>query len=140
MHIELDAVRSLIISGTADPQEPGDLQSEQYETAVQACCALASVFLSSGYDVAIDDVLELDAFNRSWMPALGEMEAKVVILVPKLDETLHRAAMRTKRVKPELIWAQHTACSIWPQSAQVDSTGLTLDETLQLLRERGLLP
>jgi predicted kinase len=140
VHIELDAVRSLIVAGAADPQEIGSLQSEQYELSVAACCALANVFLEAGYDVAIDDVLEPEAYERCWLPALGDVEPRTVIVLPELEEVLRRGAARTKQVKPELIQAQHTAIARWPEAVRFDTTGKTAEESLQLLRERGRVP
>src|SRR5262245_53682712 len=70
VHVELDAVRELIVGGLADPREPGDMQEEQYALSVAAALALARVFAASGYDVAIDDVLATEAFEREWRPRL----------------------------------------------------------------------
>jgi len=72
--IELDDVRNLIISGLADPQQPGDVQEEQYAVSVGAACALARPFTRAGYDVAIDDVLEPAAFERHWRPLLKDCD------------------------------------------------------------------
>ena len=55
-HLELDEVRSLIISGLADPQEASGVQEAQYRLSVEATCALARAFATGGCDVAIDDV------------------------------------------------------------------------------------
>jgi predicted kinase len=139
-HIELDAMRNLIVSGLADPQVSGDLQGEQYKLSVNACCALVRVFLDGGYDVAVDDVLEPEAFERHWQPALGEMDVSLVIILPNLEETLRRAAARDKRVRPQIIEQQYAACSRWPEVRRVDTTGLSVEESLALCRQRGFLP
>src|SRR4051794_685616 len=65
-HIELDRVRELIVHGLADPQESGPVQEEQYVTAVAATCALARALSQSGYEVAVDDVLEPERFEHDW--------------------------------------------------------------------------
>ena len=64
VHVELDEVRHLIVSGLAEPQDAGALQAEQYGTSVAACCALAREFVAAGYDVADDDAVDPETFER----------------------------------------------------------------------------
>ena len=71
VHVELGEVSHLIVSGRADPQEPGALQAEQYDTSVAACCALVREFVGSGYDVAVDDAVDPRGFEAHWLPRLG---------------------------------------------------------------------
>ena len=71
VHVELDEVRHLIVSGLADPQVPGPLQAEQYDTSVAACYTLVREFVGSGYDVAVDDAVDPKGFERPWRPRLG---------------------------------------------------------------------
>lgn len=132
-HVQLDRVRDLIVAGRADPQQPGTLQSEQYELSVRACCALARSFASEGYDVAVDDVLPLPAFERLWRPALDGTDWRAVIVVPSLEETLRRAEAREKRVAEEIIRSQHSASLEWPERARIDTTGLDVEKSLALV-------
>src|SRR4051794_10516950 len=93
VHIELDVIRSLIVSGLVDPQDNSSaLQHEQYETSVRACCALALSYAASGYDVAIDDVLAPSGFEAVWRPILKDAGYSVVILAPSLEQALLRAS------------------------------------------------
>ena len=133
MHLELDAVRSLIVSGLADAQEAGAVQEEQYLTAVAATLALARAFAASGYDVAVDDVLEPERFERDWRPRLDGLDARVVIVFPSLEETLVRSRERAKRVREEHIRAQHARCAGWAAEQLVDTPGLTPAESLPLV-------
>ena len=132
-HVQLDRVRDLIVAGRADPQQPGPLQSEQYELSVAACCALARSFASDGYDVAVDDVLPLPAFERLWRPALDGIDFCAVIVVPSLEETLRRAGAREKRVREQIIRRQHAASLEWPERSRIDTTGLDVEESLALV-------
>jgi chloramphenicol 3-O-phosphotransferase len=134
-HIELDAVRELIV-GVADPQQAGTLQEEQYGVSVEGVCALAGAFTANGYDVAVDDVLEPAAFERYWRPRLESLRWRVVIILPSLAETLARSAGRDKRVLEQHTRTQHAACSGWPHDRQVDTTGLTVEQSLGLVAER----
>jgi chloramphenicol 3-O-phosphotransferase len=129
-HIELDDVRSLIASGLADPQTPSALQAQQYETSVVACCALARVFADAGYDVAIGDVLEPKPFEHHWRPRLQGLDWRLVIILPSLEETLSRSSGRAKRVREQHTRGQHAALSRWPAEYRVDTTGLTIDESV----------
>ena len=132
MRVDLDAVRSLIVTGRADPQEPNALQAEQWELSVRACCALARVFALAGYDVAIDDVLEPDAVERAWAPALRGLDWRLVIVLPTLEETLARSRAREKRVQERHTRAQHAASSAWPDEYRIDTTGLDVAASLAL--------
>ncbi|MGH2601700.1 MAG: AAA family ATPase, partial [Dehalococcoidia bacterium] len=96
VHIQLDEVRELIVSGRADPQEPGDLQGEQYWLSVRASLALARAFLEAGYDVALDDVLLPPDFDGGWRPLLDGLSWRMVIVLPSLEQTLARSQQRAK--------------------------------------------
>ena len=136
-HLELDSVRGLVVQGLADPQEPGAVEEEQYLTAVEATCALARTFAEAGYDVAVDDVLEPERYERDWRPRLAGLDMRLVVLLPGLDETLDRAASRRdKRVREQHIRAQHDRCLAWPAEQRIDTTGLTPQESLGLVLER----
>jgi chloramphenicol 3-O-phosphotransferase len=127
----------LIVQGLADPQSSSRLQAEQYALGVAAACALAREFAAGGYDVAIDDVLEPEAFERHWRPRLDGLTWNVVIVLPSLEETLARSRARRKRVLEEHTTSQHAACSRWPPADRIDTTHLTVEESLRLLQERG---
>ena len=133
-HIQLDEVRSLIVAGYADPQLTGDLQGEQFHLSVRACCALAREFFDAGYDIAIDDVLFPGAtFERSWRQHLAGIEWRVVIIHPTLEETLTRSSSRDKKVPAHLIREQHQATFGWPDRYRIDTTGLSVADSLALV-------
>jgi hypothetical protein len=135
-HLELDEIRNLIVSGLADPQETSDLQAAQYRLSVEATCALARAFAAAGLDVAIDDVLEPEAFDRYWRPALAGLPWKLVVLLPSLDDTLARSGGRDKRVRAEHTRIQHASCSGWDAAVLVDTTGLDLEQSLAHVLDR----
>jgi predicted kinase len=140
VHVQLDEVRSLIVTGLADPRSGGPIVDEQYATAVAACCDLARTFLADGYDVAIDDVLEPDAFEAHWRSHLRDTLFDIVVLLPDLEETLRRSDARPKRVRPEITRQQHEVCQTWPPEVRLDTTDLDIEASLRLARDRGLLP
>jgi chloramphenicol 3-O-phosphotransferase len=124
----------MIVQGLADPQSSSRLQAEQYALAVAATCALARQFAAGGYDVAVDDVLEPAAFEREWRPLLEGLDWRLVIVLPDLDEVLRRSRARDKRVLEAHSRAQHAACAAWPSEYRVDTTALTVEESLALVR------
>ena len=133
-HVQLDEVRHLIVAGHADPQRPGPLQSDQYTLSVRASLALARTFFEGGYDVAVDDVLEPAGFERDWRPLLHGLNWRIVIVLPVLEEVLRRSRAREKRVLEAHTRAQHAACAAWPAAHRIDTTGLTVEESLALVR------
>jgi chloramphenicol 3-O-phosphotransferase len=134
-HIELDAVRQLIVSGRADPQEPGELQAEQYRLSVAATCALVRSFADGGCDVAVDDVFEPEAFERDWLPQLVGLPWKLQIVLPSFEETFAGSRQRQKRVK-EHTRAQHARCAAWDAAVRIDTTGLDVEQSLRLVLDR----
>ena len=133
-HVELDKVRHLIVSGRADPQAPGPLQRKQYGTSVAACCTLVREFVTSGYDVAVDDAVDPGGFERHWLPHLWGIEFSVVVVRPSLEAVLERGAGRSKWVRPDVVRKQHAATSRWPTRRTIDTTGQSVEESLETAR------
>jgi ribosomal protein S18 acetylase RimI-like enzyme len=134
VHVELDEVRHLIVSGLADPQEYGPLQGEQYDTSVAACCALVREFVSNGYDVAVDDAVDPKGFDGHWLPRLGGIDQSVVVVRPSLEAVLERGAGRSKRVRPDVVREQHAAAARWSTKLTIDTTGQSVEESLEAAR------
>jgi chloramphenicol 3-O-phosphotransferase len=132
VHLELDTIRAFIIGGAADPQEPGELQTEQYLLSVRACAALAQVFLDAGYDVVLDEVFPPSVFEATWKPLLTGLDWRLVIVLPSLAEVLRRSRGREKRVREEHSRAQYVACQSWPKQLRIDTTGLPVEQSLAL--------
>lgn len=133
-HIQLDEVRSLIVAGLADPRAEGDVQAAQFLLSVRAYCAQAREFDRAGYDVAIDDVLYPGSgFDSSWRIGLADMDWRIVIVHPSLADTLQRSRARAKRVPENLTREQHDLMSEWPALDRIDTTGLTVADSLGLV-------
>lgn len=133
VQIQLDEIRSLIVSGLADPQGDSPLVSDQYETAAEACCALARVYLAAGYDVAVDDAGSPDVFKRGWHPRLQGIRWRVIVVRPDVKTVLSRNQGRAKDVRPDIVRRQHADAGAWPEAITVDTTGLSVPESLQLV-------
>ena len=130
VHIQLDEVRNLIVSGLADPQVQTVEQRAQYVHSVDACAALARSFASDGYDVALDDVFEPQPTHELWLPQLRGLDIRLVILHPPLEVALSRMTSRKKQVSEYNIRSQHVSMNNWPLSHRIDSGKLTPAQTL----------
>jgi predicted kinase len=130
VHIQLDEIRNLIVSGLADPQELAAEQGEQYIHSVNACAALGRSFAVNGYDVAIDDVFEPEPTRKFWQPQLKGLDVRLIILHPPLETVLTRAVKRKKYVMERHILAQYKSINEWPLPHFIDSGSLTPSETL----------
>lgn len=94
------------------------------------------MFLEAGYDVAIDDVLPPAAFEEHWRPLFAGLTWRIVIVLPSLEETLARSRAREKRVLERHTRDQHAASLGWPESVRIDTTGLSVRESLLLAQQR----
>jgi chloramphenicol 3-O-phosphotransferase len=107
-HVQLDDVRSLIVSGLVDPraiETPG--QSEQWRASVDAACALAISFAKRGINVAIDDLSYPGDAEQIWAPQLAGVPTRLVVVLPTLAAVLTRGRQRSKHV-PEISWSSST--------------------------------
>jgi chloramphenicol 3-O-phosphotransferase len=130
VHLELDAIRNLIVSGLVDPQETSDDQALQYEASVRACAALARSFAGDGFDVALDDVFEPEPTLTLWAGELSGLDVRLVILHPSVDAARARESSRGKGVLDRHIRTQHRAVAAWPEPLRIDSTVQTPSETM----------
>jgi predicted kinase len=131
VHIQLDEIRNLIVSGLADPQILTAYQGTQYSHSVAACTSLARSFAGFGYDVAIDDVFEPEPTRGLWLPQLDGLDVHLVILHPPLEIVLTRIADRKKQVLEHHIRSQHAVMNGWPSSYIINSGPLNPRETLE---------
>ena len=53
------------------------------------------------------------------------------MVLPSLEAVLQRGAGRSKRVRPDVVREQHAAASRWPTRRTIDTTGRSVEESLQ---------
>ncbi len=132
-HVQLDDVRSLVVSGFVDPRDTDHPdQPAQWRASVAASCALVRSFAEDGIDVAVDDVLEPDAVG-AWLAGLDGLDVRLVVVLPPLDVVLARGAARDKHVPEHLVRRQHADCSGWDRSRVIDTVGQSVAESLAAL-------
>jgi hypothetical protein len=61
---------------------------------------------------------------------LGGIECSVVVH-PSLESVLERGTSRSKRVRLDLVREQHAAASRWLTRRTIDTTGQSVEESLQ---------
>jgi predicted kinase len=130
VHLELDSIRDLIVSGQVDPQIFNEDQAHQYEANARACSAVAKSFDEDGFAVAVDDVFEPEVTRMVWGPELVGLDVRIVILHPALSIAISRGIARSKRVEEHHIRAQHEAVGQWPKGIRVDSSALDPSQTI----------
>jgi chloramphenicol 3-O-phosphotransferase len=136
-HVQLDTVRNLLVQGLVDPRAVGELrQAEQWQASVSATCALVRSFAKSGIDVAVDDVMLPADVEDVWQPMLNGLLTHLVVVLPSLEEALARGRIRDKQRPraPRCLPARRVR-ALAP-SAQLDTTGQTVGESVNALLER----
>jgi predicted kinase len=131
VNIEHDAIGNLIRSGKADFQSGTPLVAAQVKAVSRACSVIAKSFFSSGFNVAIDHVFYPGEFENDWEPYLEGCRCAFVIIRPDLATTLERGSSRPKQVREDIVRHQHAETGKWPSSFIVDTTGLSVDESLE---------
>jgi len=90
MHIPVDDLRGLVVSGRADPLGPWTAETErQFRMSWETAGRIASRFADEGFVVAIDDVVPQRAvaiYERS----VGDRALRKVLLAPSLEVALQR--------------------------------------------------
>lgn len=85
-HLSLDDVRDFVRSGYANPEDGWTAEAQrQYELARTACCTLARLYISAGFNCVIDDVIFPNwrpVSYDAWRPELEGIPHKLVILLP----------------------------------------------------------
>ena len=94
IHIPVDDLRELVVSGHASPLEWTEETTRQFALARASAARMAADYSDAGFAVVIDDVVreeDLDQFTRH----LASKPLTKVALIPSLDVALARNRDRT---------------------------------------------
>jgi len=94
--IDVDVVRWMVLQPHKAPWD-GEEGKAQQKLGVQNTCLLTRSFVNAGFDVIILNVLT-DETARLYKAELKEIEPKIVLLLPTLDEIKRRNAVRGRRL------------------------------------------
>ena len=141
LHLPVDDLRELVVSGTAHPSLNGDPEAaHQFVLARRLAFTGASLYARAGFAVALDDVLRPHDPDALQAELLDGLSVTRVFLSAQLDTVLKRNRERTgKPFEPEtlepIIQALHAALSPADFVAAgwqvVGSEGRALGQTLE---------
>src|SRR6185437_9796182 len=143
VHIEADLLQHMIVSGSEQVQEPGELQGEaarQYLLRLKHMCLLARSFFEAGFTVVLDDIM----LGESWryvQEQLQGLPCSLVVLAPRVEVVAGvRDQQRAKRPLGEA-WAVYldrafretmTGAGCWIDSSE-QTPEATVEQILQCL-------
>lgn len=142
VHIEADVLQHMIVSGSEQIQEPGELEGEakrQYFLRLKHMCLLGRSFFESGFTAALDDIV----LGESWQYVQAQLQGlpfSLAVLAPRVEVVAQqRDRSRAKRPLGEA-WATYldqafratmTDIGLW-----IDTSDMTPDETVDhILRQ-----
>ena len=96
IHIPIDELRELVISGYVSPLDWNEEAGRQYALARSSAARMAADYSDQGFAAVIDDVAREDDMPQFLLHLAGRTVTKVV-LVPELEVALARNRSRTNK-------------------------------------------
>ena len=97
LHIDVDGIREMVVSGLASPLEWTDETTRQFELAIRASAAMARVYAEAGFAVVIEGGMDAEMVERALAEAEISDRFVGVVLQPRLDVALERNRRRTSK-------------------------------------------
>ncbi len=139
MHIPVDDLRGLVISGRADPLGPWTAETErQFRMSWETAGRIAALYADDGFVVAIDDIVPPRAvaiYERS----VGDRALRKVLLAPSLEVALHRnsaargKAFDTAVLAPTIRDLHATLAPDRSPWLVIDSSNMSVTETVDAI-------
>ena len=89
-HIDVDGLREMVTSGLASPLEWTDETTRQFGLAITASAALAKVYASAGFAVAIEGGIDQEPMEQALTDAGLADRLVGIVLHPRLEAALQR--------------------------------------------------
>ena len=96
IHIPVDDIRELVVSGHASPIEWSDETTSQFTLARKSAARMAADYSDESFAAVIDDVVREEDMQQ-FMPHLAGRPLTKVVLVPRLEVALARNRTRTNK-------------------------------------------
>lgn len=96
-HIDVDAIREMVVSGLASPLEWTEETTRQFSLAIDGAVALARVYRSAGFAIAIEGGMDPALAERALATADLMGRSVGIVLHPRLDVALERNRARTTK-------------------------------------------
>ena len=144
-HLSLDDVRDFVKSGYANPEDGWTIEAQrQYELARTACCMLARLYVSAGFNCVIDDVIFprwREVSYEAWRPDLEGIPHQMVVLLPDFaslpDRNRGRRGHRELTVKTlRTIYDMMLPWREQDEFAVIDTSGLSVEETVKAIQSQ----
>jgi hypothetical protein len=97
LHIDVDGVREMVVSGLASPLAWTDETTRQFTLAMHGSAALARPYAEAGFAVAIEGALEPEVVESALDEASLRDRMIGIVLRPRLDVALERNRSRTNK-------------------------------------------
>jgi predicted ATPase len=144
IHIPVDALRELVVSGHASPIEWTDETTRQFALARRSAGRMAADYSDEDFVAVIDDVVREQDMDQ-FAPYLAERPLTKVVLVPSLDVVLARNRVRTNKpfdtcvlepVARRLYGALLESCRRDTGWIALDTTDLDVEESVTRLQRQ----
>lgn len=139
IHIPMDDLREWVVAGAAHPENWTDETTRQFGLARTVAAHAATLYADAGFTVAVADVFGPDDVTAHFT----DPRCRRVLLLPSLEMALERNATRTNKsfdtstiedlLRHAYAWLLQQDWSGW---TVIDSTHLTLDETVAAILEK----
>ena len=145
VHFSIDTIRGFVKSGYANPEDGWNEETQrQYDLAQSPCSIMVHQYVGGGYCCVIDDAVFPnwpDVGHGRWEAALGNIQHKLVVLLPSFKRVVERNRSRTGivRVKEATLQIIYDDMLPWRDYADaivIDSGDLAVGETVEILDRR----
>ena len=136
-HLDTDQIgEAFILSGLVAPgQEPAAEADRQLALRRRNIAGLARNVAEAGFDVAISDVVLWPELLEQYRAAVG-LPLRFVLLTATAETITGRDAARDKHVAEQWAHLREAQEAFRAPGLRLDTTGLSLDETLDAIRAR----
>jgi predicted kinase len=147
IHIPVDDIRELVVSGHASPIEWSDETASQFTLARKSAARMAADYSDEGFAAVIDDVVREEDMQQ-FMPHLAGRHLSKVVLIPSLEVVLSRNRTRTNKafdtrilepVAQRLYRSLADGCSPADGWIALDTSELDADATVTEIFRRAAL-
>jgi chloramphenicol 3-O-phosphotransferase len=140
LHIPVDDLRHMVVSGLADKSFGVSPALDQLRLARASAARMALAYSDAGFAVAIDDFWHVEMRDVDYNPIIGNRVQRILLL-PNLEVTLNRLRSRdgsTSHFEQAIRFVHHaieTRPELLTSWHVVDSSGLSVKETVDSILE-----
>jgi guanylate kinase len=128
--IDVDDIRHMAIKPHIAPWY-GEAGLKQAKLGVKNACVLAKNFSDEGFDVIILDVLTDETANL-YTESLTELNPKIIMLYPRLDEVKKRNSARSYNLQEERLISLHKEQEDFKEyDKKIDNSEISAEETAE---------